>query len=500
MSVNIQGDSEQLIALGIEPKFDRSMSMLQNFALGFTYLSPVVGAYTLFDSSLATGGPPMIWTYLIAGAGQLLVALIFGELVSQYPLAGGLYPWARRLIGRRWSWMVGWVYAWALFATIAAVATGAAPFLSILLGTGDGAGLAVVIALGLIFFATVCNLAGTKFLARVAMFGFICELVGALLVGGYLLLFHRVQSPAILLDPMTAGAGNYLPAFLAASLLGLFSCYGFEACGDVAEEVKDPGTKIPKAMRMTIYVGIGASIFACLALLLAVPDIPAVIAGTSPHPLADVLVAAFGQWGTRAIAIVILISFMSCVLSLQAAVSRLIFAFARDRMIFGASLFSRLSPTTHVPVAALMLAGAVPGAIVLLGAVLADALTTIVTFAVAGVYLAFQMVVAAALIARTRGWRPSGSFTLKGWGWTVNVMALLYGVAALVNMMWPRAPDSPWYLNFAMLLGVASVLVSGFVYLVAARPERRSDAPYGVSDNYPPRAAEGRGLRQEAGA
>ena len=94
MSVNIQGDSEQLITLGIEPKFDRSMSMLQNFALGFTYLSPVVGAYTLFDSSLATGGPPMIWTYLIAGAGQLLVALIFGELVSQYPLAGGLYPWA----------------------------------------------------------------------------------------------------------------------------------------------------------------------------------------------------------------------------------------------------------------------------------------------------------------------------------------------------------------------------------------------------------------------
>lgn len=480
MSANMQGDSEQLRALGVEPKFDRSMSMLQNFALGFTYLSPVVGAYSLFDSSLATGGPPMIWTYVIAGAGQLLVALIFGELVSQYPLAGGLYPWARRLIGRRWSWMVGWVYAWALFATIAAVATGAAPFLSILLGAGEGASLAVLIALGLILFSTLCNLAGTSILARVAMFGFICELVGALFVGGYLLLFHRVQSPAILFDPMTAAVGgNYLPAFLAASLLGLFSCYGFEACGDVAEEVKDPGTKIPRAMRMTIYVGIGASMFACIALLLAVPDIPAVISGASPHPLSDVLLAAFGPWGTRAIAVVIIISFMSCVLSLQAAVSRLIFAFARDRMIFGANLFARLSPTTHVPVAALMLAGTLPGLIALLGAVAADALTTIVTFAVAGVYLAFQMVVFAALVARIRGWRPGGGFTLGRWGWTVNFAALIYGSAALVNIMWPRAPESAWYLNYAMLLGVMAVLASGLVYLLGARPDRMSDAPHG---------------------
>ncbi|MBJ7437979.1 MAG: amino acid permease [Sphingopyxis sp.] len=480
MTVNLKEDTERLVALGVEPKFDRSMSMLENFALGFTYLSPVVGAYTLFDSSLATGGPPMIWTYLIAGVGQLLVALIFGELVSQYPLAGGLYPWARRLIGRRWGWMVGWVYAWALFATIAAVATGAAPFLSILLGTDDGPGLAVLIALALLLAATVCNLAGTRFLARVAMFGFICELVGALFVGGYLLLFQRVQSPEILFDPMTAAAGgSYLPAFLAASLLGLFSCYGFEACADVAEEVKDPERTIPRAMRMTIYVGIGASVFACLALLLAVPDIPAVISGESPRPLTDVLVAAFGTSGTRAIAVVIVISFMSCVLSLQAAVSRLIFAFARDRMIFSADLFARLSPDTHVPVAALALAGAVPAAIVLLGAVMADALTTIVTFAVAGVYLAFHMVVIAALVARFRGWRPTGAFTLGGWGWLVNVAAFLYGFGALVNMMWPRAPDSPWYIDHAMILGVTAVLASGVLYLFIGRPEKRSEALHG---------------------
>lgn len=45
---------------------------------------------------------------------------------------------------------------------------------------------------------------------------------------------------------------------------------------------------------MTIYIGVGASIFACAALLLAVPDIPAVISGKSPNALSDVLMNAFG--------------------------------------------------------------------------------------------------------------------------------------------------------------------------------------------------------------
>ncbi|BCK76065.1 amino acid transporter [Acetobacter aceti NRIC 0242] len=39
------------------------MSMLENFALGFTYLSPVVGVYTLFDSSLQTDGSPMFYSF-----------------------------------------------------------------------------------------------------------------------------------------------------------------------------------------------------------------------------------------------------------------------------------------------------------------------------------------------------------------------------------------------------------------------------------------------------
>ena len=120
--------------LGYTSEFKREMSLWANFSLGFTYLSPVVGVYTLFALALAAGGPPMIWSLVIVGVGQFLVALVFGEIVSQFPVAGGVYPWARRLWGRRWAWMTGWVYLVALLVTIASVVYGAGPYLALLLG------------------------------------------------------------------------------------------------------------------------------------------------------------------------------------------------------------------------------------------------------------------------------------------------------------------------------------------------------------------------------
>jgi amino acid transporter len=116
---NLNEDARQLEALGYKSHFSRTMSLAANFSLGFTYLSPLVGVYTLFAFVVAIGGAAAIWTYPIAMAGQLLVALIFAEVLSQYPIVGGPYPWALRLWGRHYAWITGWVYAWALLITIA---------------------------------------------------------------------------------------------------------------------------------------------------------------------------------------------------------------------------------------------------------------------------------------------------------------------------------------------------------------------------------------------
>ncbi|CDF82475.1 APC family permease [Pseudomonas sp. QL9] len=474
-------DAEQLRALGYTSNFNRTMSLWENFALGFTYLSPVVGVYTLFGLCLAAGGPPMFWSYLLIGLGQLLVCLVFGEVVSQFPISGGVYPWARRLVGKRWAWMVGWIYACALCVTIAAVAVGAGPYIAAMLGFAPSSTTNIYVALVLTLLATLINLSGTKTLARIAMFGFLCELAGAVVVGVYLLLFERHQPFSALFDTFGIGSaeGSYLPAFLTASLAGMFLYYGFEACGDVAEETPNPSKRIPKAMRMTIYIGGVAAMFACLALILAVPDMAAVISGKDTDPVGTILNNAFGPIGSRVVMAVVTVSFVSCVISLQAAASRLLYAYARDEMVIGSGLLKRLSPNTHVPVPALITCGVIPAAIIALGFVLEDAVATIVSFAAIGIYLAFQMIVAAALFARARGWVPSGQFTLGKWGTLVNIGALLYGVGAIVNMAWPRSPASPWYINYAMVLTTLIVIGAGLVYMWLRKPYDRGNAPAG---------------------
>jgi amino acid transporter len=166
-------------------------------------------------------------------------------------------------------------------------------------------------------------------------------------------------------------------------------------------------------------------------------------------------------------------------MSLQAAASRLTYAYARDKMLFGHKALSRFSQKRRIPPYALLLAGVVPVVIVLASKISDDALQKIVSFATLGIYLGFQMVVFAALRARLKGWVPNGKFTLGRWGLLVNILALAYGVAAMVNMCWPHTPDKPWYDNYIVVVSGAFVVGVGLVYMLLAKPFGNSDAAAG---------------------
>ncbi|MDF2575330.1 MAG: amino acid permease [Agromyces sp.] len=433
------GDGEHLKVLGYEDSFNRSMSLWANFALGFTYLSPLVGVYSLFALALTVGGPPSIWWIVIVGAGQLLVSLVFGEVVSQYPIHGGIYPWARRLWGRRYAWMAAWVYIWAMIVTITAVAEYGSGFTASLFGIEHTADTTLWITLGLLLVALAINLSGTKWLARVARIGLAAELVGVIGLGLYLLVFQRKQEFGVFFDTMgVEGDGSYLTAFVGAALAGLFLFYGFEACGDVAEEVENPARRIPKAMIMTILVGGVSALFSFGGYVLAAPDLGAIVAGEDVDPIPAILESTLGPVGAKLFLVVAVTAFLSCVLSLQAAASRALIA-----------------------------------VLVWLNA---DLLYPVTAFAVLGIYVAFQMVVLASLRQRFRGWKPAGAFSLGRWGIIVNVAALAYGVFAMVLLATPGTSGDV-VTDWIVLIGLGVVLVSGLAYLLLARPDRKSDAP-----------------------
>lgn len=480
-------DDEQLRELGYEQTFTRGMGLWATFALGFLYLSPLVGVIALFGNGLATAGPPSIFWIVIVAAGQLLVALVFGEVVSQYPIAGGLYQWARRLWGGRYAWWLAWVYLFTVMIGITTVALFSADFVtSLFLGTatdpsavsarGPGATIAtaaVVTALGLLLNAT-----GTRTLATIAKIGLAAELIGVIATGLFLLLFRRRQPFTIFFDHMGTGTDGYVGPFVAASLVGLMLFYGFEACGEVAEEVPDPSRRIPFAMQLTVLVGGGASLLAFAGYALAAPDLPAIVSGADRNPIPAILQASLGTVGTKVFLVIALTSFLACVMGQQAAASRLVYSFARDRMFPGGRWFAVMSAKRHVPVRALLAVHLVP--VLLLGfAYLApDSVYRIAAFQMFAGYVAFQLVVLAALRARLLGWRPAGAFTLGRAGFPITAAALGYGVLAMVILAMPTGdPRAPFYDRWIVLIGFLIVAATGLVYLFAAKPDRASTAP-----------------------
>jgi amino acid transporter len=412
------------------------------------------------------------------GAGQLLVSLVFGEVVSQYPIAGGIYPWTRRLWGKRYAWMAAWVYVWAMLVTITAVAQYGTGFLASLLNIPVTKEVTLGLSAVFLIVALVFNFSGTKTLARVARIGLAAELIGVIGVGLFLLIFQRKQEFSIFFDTMgVEGGGSYAVAFLGAALAGLFLFYGFEACGDVAEEVANPARQIPKAMYLTILVGGVSALFAFGGYVMAAPDLQAIVNGENADPIPAILEASLGTVGAKIFLVVALTAFLSCVLSLQAAASRLMFSFARDKMIPGHTWLSKVSPRTAVPTNALIVACVVPLLLCVIIYLGSDAiLVQITAFAVLGIYIAFQAVVLAALRQRIKGWKPAGPFNLGSWGIIVNIAALAYGIFAIVLLAKPG--ESGVFLDdWIAVIGLGVVFISGLLYLLIARPDKKSDAP-----------------------
>jgi amino acid transporter len=481
-SEQIRADAEQLASLGYRQQLTRALGVWSNFSLGFTYLSPVVGVYTLFAFGLATAGPAVIWTIPLVVAGQFLVVLTFAEIASQYPIAGGLYQWSRRLLGDRYAWFVGWFYAWALLVTVAAVAFGSASYVAALFGFDVTSTNTKVIAIAMIALAALINLTGVRNLARIALFGVVAEVLGTIVFGIIFLATERHHGLGAIFDTAGTSAGGYLGAFLAAALFSVWIFYGFEACGDVAEEVVDPSRKIPRAMIYTLSVGGVTAFFITLSYVLAVPSFAAVVSGDNANPIVGVIDSALGTVGSKIALTMVLIAFVSCALAIQAAATRLIFSYARDGMILGSRTLSTVSQRFHMPPGAVAVAAIIPALITLMPTA---TVARIITFAVVGIYVSFQLVVLAALVARQGGWQPAGAFTLGSRGLLVNALALAYGVAAIVILS-DKTPayGSGFFDRWLVPISAGIVAAVGLAYLFLAKPKVvvREDARPGAAE------------------
>ena len=120
-----EADAAQLAAMGYTTSLRRNFTPLSIFGLAFTILNSWVVLAASLPLSLSTGGPSVaVWGLLVAGAGNLCLAVSLAEFISAYPTAGGQYHWVAALSPKEHSRFLAWVTGWiTTFGWIAVTAS-----------------------------------------------------------------------------------------------------------------------------------------------------------------------------------------------------------------------------------------------------------------------------------------------------------------------------------------------------------------------------------------
>jgi urea carboxylase system permease len=474
--------SDELAEFGYKQELDRSIGRFASFAAGVSYISILTGTFQLFYFGFAFGGPAYWWTWPMVFCGQIMVALCFAELAANFPVAGSIYNWGKRMAGATVAWLGGWMMLTASIVTISAVALAYQLTLPQIWSgfsfTDDFAENAVILGTVLILFTTIINALGVKLMARINSTGVFIELIAAVLLI-IVLAANITRGPDVLFETHGTGEGHewgYFGAFLAASLASAYVMYGFDTASSLGEETKDPRRTAPLAILRAVIASFILGGLILLFAILSVSNINAPEIGTSAGGLQFVVLDVLGDTVGTIFLICVAIAVTVCCLAVHTATIRMAFAMARDNNLPGGERLATVHPKTKTPIVPAVISGTLAILILVVNINQPQIFTVITSIGIIMIYIAYLLVTMPMLRKRLAGeWPPKdarerGFFTLGRWGLPINVLAVGWGIFMAINLIWPRkdvynaTEPFHWYLQYGAMLFIGVVFFGGLLY------------------------------------
>ncbi len=398
-------------------------------------ISNVVGVGIFTTPGIVAGMVPnagaMLALWVAGGVLALAGASAYAELAALRPRAGGEYVYLHDAFGPLAGFLTGWTSFVAGFSgAIAAGAVGLAAYLgrywpaaagetplkrlSLYFFTIDISpralmAIAVIVALS----AVHARGLGPGKLVQNALAG--ANVVALLvLIGLGFTVGHRGAAPS-----ETAGAPVSPIAWLLAMIPVMFTYSGWNAAAYVAEEVREPGKNIPRAL--ALGTAVVTALYLALNLLYLYALEPAKLAGTvnSGEAAAEAL---FGERAAAGITAILVVALLGGISAMIIAGPRVYFAMARDAAFPQAA--ARVS-RFHTPAIAIAAQAAWSALLVLTGTF--EQLLIYTGFAV--VLFSAVAVVALFVLRRKHGDEPR---PYRAWGYPVAPALFVVASAAMM--------------------------------------------------------------------
>jgi APA family basic amino acid/polyamine antiporter len=261
--------------------------------------------------------------WVLGGALAFIGALIFAELATRLPKAGGKYVYAREAFGPRAAFMIGAVEGLALYpAAIAAISVAAAEFFVRLTGWPVGGPLFVVLF-------TALNLTGVatgRWVQNVVTSAKILALGGVVVIAfaaGNGVGWHGTLAGA--------PSGLALWGALAVALQSvIWTYYGYVEAAKIAEEVVEPERTLPRVFLVGIAVVTGLYLLLNAAFLHVLPFDQV---AASNLVAGDVAAAIFGVKGGSVMALLALLVVLASLNGNVFVTPRVLFGMGREGLL-----------------------------------------------------------------------------------------------------------------------------------------------------------------------
>jgi basic amino acid/polyamine antiporter, APA family len=215
----------------------------------------------------ALGMTPLV--FVVAGVIFVCTAATYTEATTMYPEAGGSSSFARRAFNEFWSFFAAWGQMLNYIITVAISAFYVPHYLGVFWEPLRSSPADILAGMGVIVLLSALNVVGIKEAAGVnivlALVDLVTQLV--LVVVGVVL----VLSPETLVENIDFGTYPTVPDFLIAIPIGMIAFTGIETISNMAEEARDYGSTIPKAMRFVVLAVIAVYAFLPSVALSAMP-------------------------------------------------------------------------------------------------------------------------------------------------------------------------------------------------------------------------------------